>query len=134
MGSKFYTYEEAAAWLGYSVKYLKRLADLKKIDYVVNRKLRGYGNTSALIECFPSGRSATSPSITPLGVIYRPNGTKPTLRRKRKRSARRRQRTCSHFSCLAPRRTVSIYHPIKLGYLLKMVDQITGDSQNGRYL
>ena len=53
MSSKFYTYEEAAAWLGYSVKYLKCLADLKKIDYVVKRKLRGYGKYQRLNRVFP---------------------------------------------------------------------------------
>jgi hypothetical protein len=53
MNCKFYSYEEAAAYLGYSAKYVKKLCDLRLIGFIVKRKLRAYGRYQRLTRVIP---------------------------------------------------------------------------------
>src|SRR6516162_6856990 len=53
MSSKFYTYEEAAEYLGYSWKYVKKLCDERRIGYILKRKLSRYGKYQRLNRLIP---------------------------------------------------------------------------------
>jgi hypothetical protein len=53
MSSKFYTYEEAAEYLAYTPKYVKKLCDLRKLGFIVKRRLRGFGKYQRLNRVIP---------------------------------------------------------------------------------
>ena len=93
MNCKFYSYDEAAAYLGYSAKYVKKLCDQRKLGFIVKRKLRGYGNYQRLNRVIPEW-DLHQFAIQHTAWRYVPaKANEAYLRRRLRRSARRRQGT-----------------------------------------